>query len=55
MMHGHGSGVPVKRALNADPVVHRGPDTLFAAEVPLRGLDRNVSEEKRDMPDRLFG
>jgi hypothetical protein len=35
--------------LNPDSIVNRGPNSLFAAEVPLGGLDRDVSKKKLDL------
>jgi hypothetical protein len=46
---GHGVGGLSIRGLDTYPVIHRGADSLQAAEVPLRGLDRDVSEEKLDL------
>ena len=34
---------------NADPITHRGPNALLAAEVSLRRLDGNVSEQELDL------
>ena len=34
---------------DADPVIHRGPNALLAAEVSLRRLDRDVPEEELDL------
>src|SRR5712692_6643088 len=46
---GHRPGSRSIRRLDTDPVVDRGPDSLFAAEVSLCGLDRDVSGEKLNL------
>ena len=35
--------------LDSDLVVHGGSDSLCAAEIALRGLDRNMAEEKLNL------
>jgi len=38
--------VPSGLCFDADPIIHCGPNALLAAEVSLRGLDGNVSEQE---------
>jgi hypothetical protein len=40
---------PLARGLNSDPVVHGRPNSLLAAEVPFRGLNRNMTKEELDL------
>jgi hypothetical protein len=46
---GHGAGGRSLSELDADLVVHRGPNSPFASEVSLGGLDREMPEEKLNL------
>ena len=41
--------VPSGLCFDADPIIHCGPNALLAAEVSLRRLDGNVSEQELDL------